>query len=98
MRIEGFIPWRFSIFYPLFLYLVGLVQLLTGADRHGDPILSRRNRATIFVRVGAIWIISQVEVGQECPVAALIELEVAPGPIGLAAAGRVGKGHKIITP
>jgi hypothetical protein len=69
----------------------GVVQLLTGANRHVEPMFDWRNRARPPVIAGAEGIVGQADIDRQLSLAERHRLQVAPGTIGLFASKRVSE-------
>src|SRR5437867_11194705 len=63
--------------------------LLAGADRHGEPVLPRREWAHVVVAVRAVWVVRQVEVDHVFVRRLLLDVEVPTRPVRLLAGRRV---------
>ncbi len=73
---------------------IRLVHFLAGANRHGEPVLLRRERAVVLWAVVAVGVVGDVEVDDVDAGRSRIELHVSAGRIGVGAAGRVGERHE----
>lgn len=64
---------------------------LAGSNGYGKAILSRRNRAEIFVIVSAEWVVCGVEIQSYFTVFGRIRFEESSGSIGFMTVGCVTK-------
>ena len=67
---------------------------LSGADRDGEPVVARRQRAAPRVVVRAVRVVGAVEVELEAAVVHRLGLDVAAGAVGLFPARRVAEGDE----
>src|SRR5947208_2130688 len=68
--------------------------LFAGADRHGQPVLLRREGTDVGVAVGAIRTVSQIEVQHIVVRLTFLDVEIPAGAILHLARGRVAKGDE----
>src|SRR2546428_9862573 len=71
---------------------------LSGADRHGEPVLRGRERAAPGVVVGAIRVVGTVEVEREAASAERLGLDIAARPVGLFPARCVAERDEELVP
>src|SRR5439155_12621291 len=63
--------------------------LLAGADRHGEPVLPRREWAHVVVAVRAVRVVRQVEIDHVFVRRLFLDVEVSTRPVRLLAGRRV---------